>query len=125
MFKLWSGGVPTISRAMALNLGMFTTYETAKEKLVKIMPENPQKAQVMASFTAGCVAAALSLPFDNAKTKLQKMKPNPDGTLPYKNIADAMTKEVQNNGVKGLWVGLPTYCFRVGPHVALSLLISE
>ncbi len=41
---------------------------------------------------AGFLASFLSLPFDNAKTKMQKMKPGPDGKLPYKNILDCVTK---------------------------------
>ena len=92
VLKLWSGGVPTISRAMALNLGMFTTYEEAKERLIKVMPNNVLLAQNTASFMAGAVAATLSLPFDNAKTKIQKMKAGPDGKMPYKNIFDCMMK---------------------------------
>jgi solute carrier family 25 oxoglutarate transporter 11 len=67
---LWQGGVPTITRAMALNLGMFTTYQEAKERLQRIMPERPQTANSLASMIAGCAAATMSLPFDNAKTKM-------------------------------------------------------
>jgi len=33
VLSLWKGGVPTITRAMALNLGMFTTYEESKQRL--------------------------------------------------------------------------------------------
>ena len=69
---LWKGCSPTIVRAMALNLGMFTTYEEAKERLGKRLPNNPGAAYFAASFLAGGCAATLSLPFDNAKTKLQK-----------------------------------------------------
>jgi len=35
IFNLWKGGVPTVVRAMSLNLGMFTTYEESKERLTK------------------------------------------------------------------------------------------
>lgn len=38
------------------------------------------------------LSAWSSLPFDNAKTKIQKMTKNADGTYPYKNIFDAMGK---------------------------------
>jgi solute carrier family 25 oxoglutarate transporter 11 len=38
--NLWKGGGPTVVRAMALNLGMFTTYEESKERLMKRMPDN-------------------------------------------------------------------------------------
>jgi len=67
---LWKGGVPTMVRAMALNLGMFTTYEEAKERLSLAMPNNKGLAWFLASLGAGVVASTLSLPFDNAKTKL-------------------------------------------------------
>jgi solute carrier family 25 oxoglutarate transporter 11 len=33
VLSLWKGGVPTVIRAMALNLGMFTTYEESKKRL--------------------------------------------------------------------------------------------
>jgi solute carrier family 25 oxoglutarate transporter 11 len=40
----------------------------------------------MSSAAAGFLASFMSLPFDNAKTKMQKMKKLPDGTFPYRNI---------------------------------------
>ena len=40
ILSLWKGGFPTMIRAMALNLGMFTTYEESKERLTKRMPNN-------------------------------------------------------------------------------------
>lgn len=68
--SLWKGGVPTMSRAMALNFGMFTTYEESKERLAKLMPGNKWGVFILSGAFAGSVAAAFSLPFDNAKTKL-------------------------------------------------------
>lgn len=79
---------------MSLNLGMFTTYEEAKKKMRVLLPNNPFTGFVIASFIAGGVASAMSLPFDNAKTKLQKQVPDSNGNLPYKNIFDAMRKTV-------------------------------
>ena len=38
--SLWKGGVPTVTRAMALNFGMFTTYEEAKERFSAAMPNH-------------------------------------------------------------------------------------
>ena len=57
-------------RAMALNLAMFTTYEEAKERLSVAMPNNKSFAWFLASFISGSFSAFVSLPFDNAKTKL-------------------------------------------------------
>ena len=67
----------------------------------------------------------MSLPFDNAKTKLQKQKAGPDGKLQYKNIFDAMGQTAKQNGVAGLWVGLPTYVVRIAPHVMITFIASE
>lgn len=54
--------------------------------------EETLPVRIASSAISGISASVSSLPFDNAKTKLQKMKKNPDGTLPYKNIFDAMGK---------------------------------
>jgi len=122
---LWKGCTPTIVRAMALNLGMFTTYEEAKERLGKALPNNPGAAYFTASFLAGGCAATMSLPFDNAKTKLQKQVPDAEGKLPYKHIFDAMAQTVKADGPAGLWVGLPTFIFRIAPHVMITFMVSE
>mmetsp|Transcript_9539 Transcript_9539/g.16022 ORF Transcript_9539/g.16022 Transcript_9539/m.16022 type:complete len:100 (+) Transcript_9539:484-783(+) len=74
LLNLWKGGTPTVTRAMAYNLGMFTTYEESKERLSKVFPENKGLVWFISSVLAGTAAATLSLPFDNAKTKLQNMK---------------------------------------------------
>lgn len=66
-----------------------------------------------------------SLPFDNIKTKLQKMKRLPDGSMPYKGFVDCAMKTAANEGITGFWAGLPTYYFRVGPHAMITLLASE
>ena len=92
ILSLWKGGVPTVVRAMSLNLGMFTTYEESKKVFSKVMGTG--MAWFLSSIFAGAVAAIMSLPFDNAKTKMQKMKAGSDGKMPYKNIFDCMAKSV-------------------------------
>lgn len=69
--------------------------------------------------------AFFSLPFDNVKTKIQKQKPMADGTMPYKGLPDCFQKSIAREGVTGLWAGLPTYYFRVGPHAVITLLSLE
>ena len=125
ILSLWKGGGPTVIRAMSLNLGMFTTYEESKERLTAMMPNHKPLAWVLSSFFAGGVAASMSLPFDNAKTKMQKMTAGPDGKMPYKNIFDCMRKEIVINGPKGLYAGLPTYVTRIFPHVMITFICSE
>jgi solute carrier family 25 oxoglutarate transporter 11 len=50
--------------------------------------------RLIASCVGGFLGAFFSLPFDNAKTKIQKMKPDANGVLPYKNIGDCMLKVI-------------------------------
>ena len=91
---LWRGAAPTVIRAMALNLAMLATYDEAKEQINKFLgsKEDTIGVRIASSAISGISASVASLPFDNAKTKLQKMKRNADGTYPYKNIFDAMGK---------------------------------
>lgn len=50
------------------------------------------------------------------------MVKNSEGKLPYKGVIDCITKSAKNEGVAKLWVGFPTYYFRVAPHVMLTWL---
>ena len=125
--SLWKGAVPTMTRACALNVSMLVSYETAKDTAVAMMGKDasPFQIQFGSSMIAAVATAVGSLPFDNIKTKMQKQKANPDGTMPYKNIADCITKSMAKEGVTGFWAGLPTYYFRVGPHAIITLLAAE
>ena len=38
--------------------------------------------------------ALFSLPFDNVKTKIQKMKAGQDGKLPYSGVPDCFAKSI-------------------------------
>ena len=71
------------------------------------------------SAIAGFSAAFISLPFDNIKTKVQKMKKKPDGTYPYSGVMDAFKKTISREGVTGLWIGFPTFYVRVAPHAMI------
>lgn len=78
-----------------------------------------------ASMISAVATSVASLPFDNVKTKLQKMKKLPDGTFPYTGFVDCAVKTAAREGVTGFWAGLPTYYFRVGPHSIITLLAAE
>jgi len=85
-----------------------------------------QDIRLISSAIAGFLSSFCSLPFDNAKTKIQKMKVDPaTGQFPYKNIFDCMLKTTQKEGVAGLWVGFPTYYFRIAPHAMITLLLQD
>jgi len=122
--NLWKGATPTIVRAMALNLGMLAPYEECKQRFKKYWGDS-KMTYFASSLVAGFLAAFLCLPFDNIKTKVQKMKKLPDGTYPYKGFFDGFKKSIVNEGVSKLWIGFPVFYVRIGGHAMLTLLYSD
>lgn len=126
VMTLWKGATPTVIRAMALNLGMLGPFDEFKERLNKYYgTKDTLQTRLMASAMAGFLCSFMSLPFDNAKTKMQRMAKGPDGKYPYNNIFDAMGKTVKNEGFAKLWVGFPTFYARIAPHAMLTLLFQD
>lgn len=123
-FSLWRGCTPTIARAMAYNFGMLGPFDQAKETLQRNFGNFTGLVQV-SSVISAFFACLFSLPFDNVKTKFQKMAKGPDGQFPYKSFADCFKKSLLKEGVLGLYVGYFTYVFRVAPHVIITLLTTD
>ena len=123
---LWRGSGPTIVRAMVLNFAMLGPFDEVKERLNRWSgTKDTVSTRLIASAIAGFLSSFFSLPFDNAKTKIQKMNKLPDGTYPYKGIFDCLGKTLKNEGLSRLWVGFPTYYVRIAPHAMLTLLIQD
>ena len=89
---LFRGAGPTIARAMSLNMGMFAANEQAKELLADNTTLKGLPLTASASMVAGFFAAACSLPFDFVKTRIQKMRPDAQGKVPYSGFVDCATK---------------------------------
>jgi len=121
--KLWRGSLPTIARACIINLALLAPFEEFKHRLKNVIP-NTHTRTIVSSLMASFIGSFSSLPFDNAKTKLQKMKAV-DGVLPYNGIVDCVMKTVKNEGASKLWVGFPTYYIRIGPHVIITLVMND
>jgi len=121
---VFKGCVPVVVRAMALNLGMLGGHDEVLAA-VEASTGNVVLAQFAAKKTAGFLASACSLPFDFVKTRLQKMKANPDGTFPYKNSIDCARKVLINEGPLAFYRGFPTYYVRIAPHAMITLLAMD
>jgi len=69
---LWRGSGPTVVRAMVLNFGMLAPFDEVKERLKDYYntKEDTLKIRIMAASVSGFLCSFLSLPFDNAKTKM-------------------------------------------------------
>lgn len=123
---LWRGSTPTIVRAMAMNVGMLTSYEEIKERIIRITKDEKSVAtKVLSSACAGVICATMSLPPDNVKTKLMKMRAGPDGKMPYTGLIDCFAKSIKREGFFKLWVGLETFIIRVCPHAVIALLVND
>jgi len=123
IFALWRGSTPTVLRAMAMNFSLLVPFEFVKKQLVPYVDSNKQRS-IYASLIAGGCASCLALPFDNVKTKLQKMKAV-DGKMPYSGVVDCFRKSIQKEGAARLWVGLNTFYIRVAPHAVISLVVND
>ena len=77
----------------------------------------------LASAVSGIFSSVFSLPFDNIRVKLQKMKQLPNGKMPYSGVYDCFLKSYKMTGVKGFFVGLPMYYLRIAPHVMAVFLV--
>jgi len=74
---------------------------------------------IRASAGAGFVCSVLSLPFDNIKVKLYKMKPDSAGNYPYLGVLDCFKKSIKREGISGLWVGFNYFYMRQAPHAMI------
>ena len=103
---------------------MLAPYEECKQRLKPYWGEG-YRTYIASSFVAGFLASFLCLPFDNVKTKVQKMRAGPDGKLPYKGFFDCFAKSIGREGITKLWIGFPVFYVRIGCHAMLTLLVSD
>lgn len=117
----WRGCMPTVMRACAMNFGMLAPYDQCKEFMDRAFGVNAYN-RFGSSIVAAVCACLVSLPFDNVKTKYQRMVKGPDGKYPYSGFADCFLTSIKREGVLGLYVGLPVFVLRVAPNVIITLL---
>ena len=121
---LWKGSAPAVARAMALNFGMLVPYEKCKGFFAKYLGYNYGN-YILSSAIAGLGASVCCLPFDNAKVKLQKQTPGPDGKLPYKGLVNCMAQTFRKEGLKGYWAGFFTFYSFLFPQTVIILLLND
>lgn len=122
---LWRGTMPTVGRAMVLNIAQLATYDQAKEMILKtgVVGDNIG-AHALASTCSGFIATAVSIPLDSAKTRVQNMKVI-NGVPEYTGMFDALRKTAAKDGVLSLWRGFTPYFLRLGPHTILTFICLE
>ncbi|KAJ5105641.1 Mitochondrial carrier protein [Penicillium alfredii] len=123
---LWAGALPTVVRAMALNLGQLTFFAESKQQLKQHTSLSAQNQTFAASAIAGFFASFLSLPFDFIKTRLQKQQKDPKtGQLPYRGVLDCARKVAKEEGWLRFYRGFGTYYVRIAPHAMVTLIVAD
>ncbi|UKJ90414.2 oxoglutarate/malate translocator protein [Theileria orientalis] len=122
LLNLWRGSLPTVVRAVSLNLGMLSSFDQSKEVLAKYIKEGTLLHTCLSSAVAGFFAVTFSLPFDFVKTCMQKQ--NQKGTA-YKGIMDCIIRNYSEGGILRFYSSYATYYVRVAPHAMLTLILMD
>jgi len=120
----FSGASPTVARGLAINIGQLTTYDYFKDYFEPYFG-NGQANRFFCGFLSGWVAATMSLPCDFIKTRIQKQRRLPDGTLPYNGFFDACIKVARTEGLLAFYRGYTTYIIRIIPHITLTWVFMD
>jgi len=129
--RLYAGLAPNILRGMSMNVGMLACYDQAKDFIALNITKDPNPAKpsmvtnIMSSAVAGFTSAAFSLPFDMLKSRLQDMKPNAKGEMPYSGLMDCSLSILRKEGILAFWTGFPAYYGRCAPHAMIILMTIE
>lgn len=125
MKGFFTGATPTIVRGLSINVGMLMTYDSFKKANASWAGEGTQTNRFFSGFLSGWVAATVSLPFDFVKTRMQKMVPDANGVMPYKNVLDCMQKVAAQEGPLALYQGYGTFVVRITPHIMLTWVFMD
>lgn len=126
VLTLWRGCIPTMGRAMVVNMAQLASYTQAKQYLVSTFEmKEGIKMHFVASMISGFITTAASLPVDIAKTRIQNMKTPPGGVPEYKGSIDVLIKVSKHEGVFSLWKGFTPYFARLGPHTVITFILME
>lgn len=125
IFALWRGCIPTVGRAMVVNMAQLASYSQAKSYFTQYFEmKDGIKLHFAASMVSGFITTAASMPVDIAKTRIQNMKAI-NGVPEYKGTIDVLTKVARNEGIFALWKGFTPYYCRLGPHTVLTFIFLE
>ncbi|XP_001983245.2 mitochondrial 2-oxoglutarate/malate carrier protein [Drosophila grimshawi] len=123
ILALWRGCLPTVGRAMVVNMVQLGSYSQFKSAFKRHIDEG-LGLQIAASMMSGLLTTIASMPLDMAKTRIQQMK-FIDGRPEYTGALDVIGKVIRNEGIVSLWKGFTPYLCRIGPHTVLAFVFLE
>ncbi|XP_017070730.1 mitochondrial 2-oxoglutarate/malate carrier protein [Drosophila eugracilis] len=120
---LWRGCLPTVGRAMVVNMVQLASYSLMKNHLRGYIDEGIP-LHLSAAMMSGLLSSLASMPLDLAKTRIQQMRMI-EGKPEYSGAIDVLKKVVKNEGAFAMWKGFTPYLIRMGPHTILSFVFLE
>lgn len=118
--KLFNGATMASSRAMLVTVGQLSCYDQFKQIILgfSFMKDN-LLTHFSASFMAGGVATAITMPLDVMKTRFMNANPGQ-----YKNLL-ACFADIAKNGPMGFFKGFVPAFVRLGPQTVLTFIFFE
>lgn len=110
----WRGNGATVLHRFPYTAITFTTHSYLKEQLTPTL--HARSASFCSAGISACAACTLCYPLDLVKTRLSAQTK----TMYYTGIADAFRKIPADEGLKGLFRGLPVTLCSVTPMIALN-----
>lgn len=95
---------------MLVSMTQLSTYDQAKQLLKQqLRLKEGVSLHLAAAICSGFAYSAISLPVDNAKTRLQHQRPGPDGKLPFTSMSQAIGHTARTEGIGALWCAAAPY----------------
>ena len=113
-----SAGIVRVMVGSAVQLG---TYDTVKHSITShfALPPGLLVYTASSAVSGACVTACMA-PFDLVSTRIYNAPPGR-----YSGIADAATKTLRAEGVRGLYKGAWALYLRLAPHSVITLVTFE
>ncbi|KAJ1606989.1 oxoglutarate/malate translocator protein [Cryptosporidium canis] len=135
-FSMWKGSLPSVIRAMSINMGMLATYDQCVETWIRwtgSVGRSLVLGRLVSSVISGAVASLVSLPFDIVKTQMQRQGVGGESEWFVARRGDCglgryrrITRHIyQSQGPGGFFRGYLTYYLRIAPHAAVTLLCMD
>ncbi|KAI5669780.1 hypothetical protein M9H77_19633 [Catharanthus roseus] len=124
--SLWRGSSLTVNRAMLVTASQLASYDQFKEMILeKGLMKDGLGTHVVASFSAGFVAAVASNPVDVIKTRVMNMKVEAGAAPPYSGALDCAMKTIKAEGPMALYKGFIPTISRQGPFTIVLFVTLE
>ncbi len=119
---LWSGVIPTSSRAAVGAMTELSCYDEIKQRIVASEYfSTPSSVHFASALAAGLISTFAMNPFDVAKSRMM----NQTQGIKYNGMLDCFAKSVRAEGIGSLWKGfIPSYA-RIGPRVVIIFMVLE